>query len=97
MVAFQPGGGVLNMARPITLRRARSWCGTHPVAWDIVVLVSMTHSPLTGAAKAVAAGSRALRLVTPRTASARRAAAKVVPGAGTKPSCRTGLPLCSGT
>jgi hypothetical protein len=33
MVAFQPRGGVLNMARPITLRRARSSCGTHLVAW----------------------------------------------------------------
>lgn len=65
MVAFQPRGGVLNMARPITLRRARSCCGTHLVAWDIVVLVSMTHSPLTGAARAVAPGSRALRPVTP--------------------------------
>src|ERR1700732_732051 len=96
MVAFQPRGGVLNMARPITLRSARSCCGTHLVAWDIVVLVSMTHSPLTGAARAVAPGSRALRLVTPRTGSARRGAAKVAPWAGTKPSCRTGLPLCSG-
>jgi hypothetical protein len=33
MAAFQPRVKALNMARPITLTRARGCCGTHLAAW----------------------------------------------------------------
>ena len=53
MAAFQTqGSGSLNMARPVTLRRARGCCGSHLEAW--AMLASLDQVDLGGVRQAEA-------------------------------------------